>query len=109
MIVSYGSLNIDIFFSGDCNFALLLVTIVLVDAAAVTAVSVKLVLEIIASTNFVSVLPLSFVNDIESPIFNSSVNFVLKPVTAAEPDPTSIVPVITVFSPFVESKDVSAV
>ena len=34
----------------------------------------------IVSINFVSVVPASFVKDIESPIFNSSLNLVPKPV-----------------------------
>ena len=55
----------------------------------------------ITSTNFVSVVPASFVNETESPIFNSSVNLVLKPVTAL-PD-TEIEPDKIALSPFVES------
>ena len=59
---------------------------------------------IITSTNFVSVVPASFVNETESPIFNSSVNLVLKPVTAL-PD-TEIEPDKIAFEPFVESRAV---
>jgi len=82
----------EIFFSLDCNTALLLVAIVFVEAAAETVDIVKLVLLTIASTSLVSVLPLSFVNEIESPIFNSVVNFVLIPTTFAEPESMSKVP-----------------
>ena len=102
-------MNIETFFSGDCDFDLLLVTIVFVEAAAVTLDKVKLELDMIASTNFVSVLPLSFVNEIESPTFNSSVNLVLIPCTSADPEPTSIDPVNTKLSPYVASNAVSAV
>ena len=80
------------FLFASCSFALLLVATVFVEAAAVTLAKVKLVSLIIASTNFVSVLPLSFVNEIESSIFNSVVNLVLIPVTLAEPEPISKVP-----------------
>ena len=89
--------------------ALLLVAIVFVEAAAVTVDKVKLVFEMIDSTNLVSVLPLSFVNEIESPIFNSVVKLVLIPITEAELEPTSSDPVKITFEPFVESKEVSAV
>ena len=43
-------------------------------------INVKLLLLETVSTNLVSVVPESFVNDIESPIFNSSLNLVPKPV-----------------------------
>ena len=70
-------------------------------------VNVKDVWFIITSTILVSVVPESFVNDTESPIFNSSLNLVLKPVTAL-PE-TDIEPEIIALSPFTESKEVSAV
>ena len=73
------------FLFGSCNFALRLVATVLVEAAATLEPKVKLLSEIIASILFVSVVPLSFVNEIESPIFNSVVNLVLTPVTASLP------------------------
>ena len=97
------------FLFASCNFARLLVAIVFVDAAAVTVDKVKLVFEMIASTNLVSVLPLSFVNEIESPIRNSVVKLVLIPVTLAEPEPISNVPVSVTLSAFALSKVVSAV
>ena len=109
LIVWYGNLNIETFFSGDWITLRLLVIIVFVEAAAVTLLSVKLELEIIASTNFVSVLPLSFVNEIESPTTNSSANLVLIPCTSAEPEPISIVPDNVKLLPFVASSAVSAV
>ena len=90
----------------SCNFALRLVATVLVEAAATLEPKVKLLSEIIASILFVSVVPLSFVNEIESPIFNSVVNLVLTPVTASLPFAISNWPEITTFSPFV-SKEVS--
>ena len=83
LILSYGNLNKEIFLFASCSFDLLLVTIVLVESAALSD-KVKLLSLIIASIIFVSVLPLSFINDIESPFFNSVVNLVPKPVTAAE-------------------------
>ena len=70
---------------------------------------VKLVSDIIASTILVSVLPLSFLNEIESPITNSELNLVLKPLTAAEPLATVIVPVSVLLIPLALSKEVSAV
>ena len=84
LILSYGNLNKEIFLFASCSFDLLLVTIVLVESAAALSDKVKLLSLIIASIIFVSVLPLSFINDIESSFFNSVVNLVLKPVTAAE-------------------------
>ena len=66
-------------------------------------------LSIIASTNLVSDVPPSVVNDIESPTTNSSVNLVLKPVTAVPLFATDNVPVKVVLSPFVASNAVSAV
>ena len=67
-------------------------------------------LEIIASIIFVSVSPLSLINETESPILNSSLNLVPKPVTAFEaPELTLIVPLINKFSPLVVSNEVSAV
>ena len=90
----------------SCNFALRLVATVLVEAAATLEPKVKLLSEIIASILFISVVPLSFVNEIESPIFNSVVNLVLTPVTASLPFEISNWPEITTFSPSV-SKEVS--
>ena len=107
-MLSYGNLNIEMFLFDSCNFALRLVATVLVELAETFESKVKLLSEIIASTLFVSVVPLSFVNEIESPILNSVVNLVLTPVTASVPVPISKNPDMTTFSPFV-SKDVSAV
>ena len=66
-------------------------------------------LSVIDSTNLVIDEPPSVVNDIESPITNSSVNLVLKPVTTVPLFATDNVPVKVVLSPFVASNDVSAV
>ena len=65
--------------------------------------------DIIASTILVREVPPSVVNDIESPIFNSSVNLVLKPVTTVPLFATDNVPVSVALSPFVASNAVSAV
>ena len=56
-------------------------------------------LSVIDSTNLVIDEPPSVVNDIESPITNSSVNLVLKPVTVPL-FATDNVPVKVVLSPF---------
>ena len=106
--MSYGNLNIEIFLFASCNFALRLVATVLVDWAATLESKVKILSEIIASTVFISVVPLSFVNEIESPIFNSVVNLELTPVTESLEFAISKNPEIIAFSPLV-SKDVSAV
>ena len=63
----------------------------------------------IASIILVSVLPLSLVNEIESPIFNSLLNLVLIPTTAAEALAISKVPDKATLLPFVLSNAVSAV
>ena len=69
----------------------------------------KEVSEIIASTSLVIELPASVVNVIESPIFNSVLNLVPKPVTVVPLFAIEIVPEICKLSPFVLSKIVSAV
>ena len=111
LIFSYGNLNIETFFSGDCIFVLLLCAIVFVDTSdpPTAADNVIELLLIIASTNLVSDVPPSVVNDIESPTTNSSVNLVLKPVTAVPLFATDNVPVNVALSPFVASNAVSAV
>ena len=111
LIFSYGNLNIEIFFSGDWVFALLLVAIVFVDTSLppTAADNVNVLEDKIASTILVREVPPSVVNDIESPTFNSSVNLVLKPVIAVPLFATDNVPVNVKFSPFVASNAVSAV
>ena len=102
-------MKIEIFLLPSCNFALLLVNAVFVDCAEVTLSKVKVLLSVIDSTIWVSVLPLSLINETESPILNSSLNLVPNPVTLSDEAPTLIVPLINKFSPLVESKAVSAV
>ena len=111
LTVVFGNLNIDIFCSGFCNLALLLVAIpeVVTSLPPTAAVNVNSVCDIIFLTVPVTVPPASFVNDIESSTFNSVVNLVPLPLTVAFEFATVMFPVNSVFVPFVASKIVSAV
>ena len=87
-------MNIEIFLLASCNFALFLVAIA--DETAVppmTALKVKLVLDMIASTTLVVVVPAVSSKDILSPTLNSLVNDVPEPTTAAEPPDIDMLPV----------------
>ena len=99
------------FLLGSCNLPLFLVATVLVDTSEppTAAVNCKLVFEIIASTILVTKLPASVIIVISSPIFNSVLNKVPKPVTAVPPFATDNVPVICKHSPYVLLLDTSAV
>ena len=85
----------------NCIFVLLLVAIVFVDTSdpPTAADNVSELLLITASTNLVIDEAPSVVNDIESPTTNSSVNLVLKPVTAVPEFATDNVPVNVALSP----------
>ena len=111
LIFSYGNLNTETFFSGDCIFVLLLVAIVFVDTSdPPTAADNVIELSLrIASTIIVLEVPPFVVNEIESPTSNSDVNLVLKPVTAVPLFAIDSVPVNVALSPFVASNAVSAV
>ena len=96
-----GKLNIAIFFCWSCNLPLFLVATVFVDTSLPPTAtdSVKLVSDIIASTILVNDEPASVVNVISSPIFNSVLNKVPKPVTVSLLFATDILPVICKLSP----------
>ena len=89
------------FLLGSCNLPLFLVATVLVDTSEPPTATdnCKLVLEIIASTILVTKLPASVIIVISSPIFNSVLNKVPKPVTAVPLFATDNVPVICKLSP----------
>ena len=89
------------FLLGSCNLPLFLVATVLVDTSEppTTADNCKLVFEIIDSTILVTKLPASVIIVISSPIFNSVLNNVPKPVTEVPVFGTDIVPVICKLSP----------
>ena len=94
-------MNIEIFLLGSCSLPLFLVATVFVDISLppTAAVKVKLVFEIIASTILVSEEPASVVNVISSPIFNSVLNKVPKPVIAVPLFATDKLPVSCKLSP----------
>ena len=102
LTVVFGNLNIDMFCSGFCNLALLLVAIppVVTSLLPTTETKVNSVCEIIFLTVPVTVLPASLVNDIESSTFNSVVNLVPLPLTVELEFATVTLPVNSVFEPF---------
>ena len=89
------------FLLGSCNLPLFLVATVFVDTSEPPTPSdnCKLVLDIIDSTILVTKLPASVVIVISSPIFNSVLNKVPKPVTEVPLFGTDNVPVNCKLSP----------
>ena len=101
LTVVFGNLNIDMFCSGFCNLALLLVGIppVVTSLLPTAAVKVNSVCDIIFLTIPVTVAPASFVNVIESSTFNSVVNLVPLPLTVVVEFATVTLPVISTLEP----------
>jgi len=101
LTASFGNLNIAIFLLGSCSLPLFLVATVLVETPEppTEVVNCNDVLLWIDSTICVLKSPASVTKVISSPIFNSVLNKVPKPVTEELLFPIDKVPVICKLSP----------